>query len=238
MHLKTTICGISVPSYSLMVLLGLAAVSLAGFAVCRRRGLSVKKALLIGLAAGAAALAGARLFSGIGGLSFYGGLLPGLLAAYAAGRILLPPGERKEYTNALSFTIPMLHAFWKLGCFMAGCCYGIPYSGPGAVMFPAGAKAPAGIFLFPVQPVEAAASALIAVILYLRGRQERKMQMPIAEYLLMYGIVRFAAEFFRDHGTPQASGAGLSEAQIISLVCAAAAAAVLLMHRQHSQQQC
>ena len=61
--------------------------------------------------------------------------------------------------------IPIMHAFGRVGCFFAGCCYGRPYKGFGAVTFPEGSQGPSGVSLFPVQLVEAILVLIIAIVL-------------------------------------------------------------------------
>lgn len=93
-----------------------------------------------------------------GGFVFYGGLLGGLAGAWlfckqrwlsfdTLGRDLVP-------------ALPLFHAFGRVGCFLAGCCYGIPApAGWLGVTFPASAvEAPSGVPLLPVQLYEAAFS--------------------------------------------------------------------------------
>ena len=85
----------------------------------------------------------------LSGFVFYGGLIFGLIFVFLAGKIhKIPAGI---YVRKFIFLIPFMHSFGRVGCFMAGCCYGIPYDGIGAVVFPEGSYAIPGIKLFPVQ---------------------------------------------------------------------------------------
>lgn len=131
-----------------------------------------------------------------GGFVFYGGLIGGLLFALLAGKIHKIPV--KEYIINYIFLIPFIHSFGRIGCFMAGCCYGIPYNGIGAIIFP---KNPffaelSGIPRFPVQLVEAFALLIISLlILYLQLFRESKD--TVETYFILYGIIRFVLEYFR-----------------------------------------
>ena len=62
-----------------------------------------------------------------GGFVFYGGLLGGLFGIYLGGKILKIPVW--EYAQNTIPVIPLAHGFGRLGCLMAGCCYGVPYDG-------------------------------------------------------------------------------------------------------------
>ena len=149
-----------------------------------------------------------------GGFVFYGGLIGGLLAVYAAGRLYrIPVGL---YIRKCIFLLPFVHAFGRIGCFMAGCCYGIPYKGFGAVVFPKHCFAPAGISLFPVQLVEAAILLLLSTFLLIqqwRGNSDYLVE----TYLIAYGLVRFFLEFFR-YDMLRGKALILSTSQWISLL--------------------
>ena len=86
-----------------------------------------------------------------GGFVFYGGLLGGL-----AGAWLFCKQRRLSFDTLgrdLVPALPLFHAFGRVGCFLAGCCYGIPApAGWLGVTFPASAiEAPSGVPLLPVQ---------------------------------------------------------------------------------------
>ena len=54
-----------------------------------------------------------------------------------------------------SVPLPLVYAIGKIGCFTAGCCYGINYNGLGKVIYTSSLHAPLNTELFPVQLVEA-----------------------------------------------------------------------------------
>jgi phosphatidylglycerol:prolipoprotein diacylglycerol transferase len=93
--------------------------------------------------------------------------------------------------------IPIAHAFGRLGCLSAGCCYGRAYNGPFALVFPEGGAAPAYIALFPVQPAESALNLILFLTLMLIGRRKRRDGFIFGLYILCYSIIRFILEFFR-----------------------------------------
>ncbi len=129
-----------------------------------------------------------------GGFVFYGGLFGGLLMIFLAGKI--HKIDAVYYIKKVIFLCPFAHAFGRIGCFMAGCCYGIPYHGPGAVVFPEESFAVPGIELFPVQLLEAATLFVISLILgILTIRFEYAY--TIQTYLILYSIDRFFLEFLR-----------------------------------------
>lgn len=129
-----------------------------------------------------------------GGFVFYGGLLAAVLFAFLAKRIHNIDVSR--YLNHFAFLIPAGHGFGRIGCFLAGCCYGCPYNGPFAVTFPQESFAPAGIPLFPVQLLEAGLLFITSLSLYyLYIRKGGKH--ALALYLFIYSVIRFFTEFLR-----------------------------------------
>lgn len=129
-----------------------------------------------------------------GGFVFYGGLLFGLLSAFLVKKI--HKINLELYVRHCIFLIPFIHAFGRIGCYLAGCCYGIPYNGLFAVTFPEGSLAPVGIPLFPVQLVEAILLFLITIIILYLDRRKYILN-PVIFYLGSYGILRFTLEYFR-----------------------------------------
>ena len=129
-----------------------------------------------------------------GGFVFYGGLIFGILFALLAGKI--HKIDCTAYIKHGVFLIPFIHSFGRIGCFLAGCCYGIPYDGFLSVRFPENTAAPSGIPLFPVQLVEAVFLMVIAISMIIFDRKRPAFH-SLAFYLLTYGILRFVLEYFR-----------------------------------------
>lgn len=130
-----------------------------------------------------------------GGFVFYGGLILAIIFVLIMGR--LEQIDATLYINNYVFLIPLAHAFGRIGCFFAGCCFGIKYDGLLSVIYPSDSKiAPPDIPLFPVQLVESACLFLIAISLFLLyWFNKTKYLMPI--YFIAYGVVRFILEYFR-----------------------------------------
>ena len=148
------------------------------------------------------------------GFVFYGGLIGGVLG-YVAG-IKIARTSFRDFLNIFAFVIPYIHAWGRVGCFCAGCCYGIHYEGPLAVHYSNPVSDVAcGPGIFPVQILEALllfAFAFSVLVLLLQ-----KKELPFFPiYLLYYSVVRFALEYLRDD-----SGRGfigpLSVSQLISI---------------------
>jgi phosphatidylglycerol:prolipoprotein diacylglycerol transferase len=174
-----------------------------------------------------------------GGLTYYGGLIGASLAAWALLR-----RDRFPFWKAADmagFAIPLGLAFGRVGCLMAGCCFGAVCELPWAISFPGRSPASeeqfkdhlirsARLYSLPVHPTqvyEAAAALAIAFfcLVWLHPRKRYDGQV-FAASLALYAIARFCLEVLRrdDRG----GGFGLSTSQWIGIALVACAAAVHL----------
>lgn len=168
-------------SYGLMIGLGaLLAIFVSEWRAKRRRlnGELVFSAAVWGLFAG---LLGAKLtfilsnikylstdpgyVLGTDGFTVYGGVVLGILVGG-----LIVRQKKVDMPVYLDLVIPQIalaQGFGRIGCFLAGCCYGKPTDSALGVIFPPEAIAPAGIKLLPTQLFSAAGDFLIFIILIL-----------------------------------------------------------------------
>lgn len=143
-----------------------------------------------------------------GGFVFFGSLL-----AILVGWIWLA----RRYDTAFatlcdlgSTWIPLGHAFGRLGCWFAGCCWGAPTTHAWGVRFPETAIATLSgevpvegghtVPLVPVQLLEAASLiALFGVLLALRRRRgpQEPSWRASARYGIGYGVIRLLTEVLR-----------------------------------------
>jgi phosphatidylglycerol:prolipoprotein diacylglycerol transferase len=247
-------------TYGVLVALGfLAALWMAG-RLGARAGLNAEHITNLGLYCALAALAGAKLMmlavdapyywehpgrifsletlqaAGV----FYGGLLAALaLSAWYLRKMRLPA---LAVADAFAPAIALGHAIGRLGCFAAGCCWGTECHLPWAVTFtnPAANRlvgVPLGVPLHPAQLYESAAEFAIFGILYWRFGRPHGRGDIIGLYLMLYGAVRFAVEFFRYHEQGNLWGTPLDTSQWISLVLFAAGAAHFVAGKRWAKQK-
>lgn len=168
----------------------------------------------------------------LGGMTFYGGLFGGI-----CGFLIYC----KKYAVGMAKTayiiipyIPFVHGFGRVGCFMAGCCYGIEYHGILAVHFPE------NIFIselnavprFPVQLCEAMLNFMIfGVLLLLRKKDAVEAKTLLAAYLIMYSTVRFFLEMVRGDYDRGVYGY-ISTSQIISVLILLTTVSVIMANRK------
>ena len=94
-------------------------------------------------------------------------------------------------------SVPLVHAFGRIGCFCGGCCYGIPFDPPIGIAFTNSPVAPNGIPLFPVQLVEAGLNFLLFFFLLWFARKPRPQGRILGAYVIAYAVIRFVLEFLR-----------------------------------------
>ena len=228
------------PIYSYGVLLAAAYLAALQLAVvrARRRGLDGTKIMDLGIYLIIAALVGAKLlylfvdfdhfrtqpkdlFSlfRVGGV-FYGGLIFALLAAI----FLVRRYQLRIWTVADLFApgIALGHVIGRLGCLLAGCCYGIPTSRAWGITFTDQAAAlnsgtPLGVPLHPTQLYEAGAELLILIFLLATERKGRPFPgRTFWGYMFLYAVSRFIIEFYR--GDPRGMVGGFSTSQFVSIL--------------------
>jgi phosphatidylglycerol:prolipoprotein diacylglycerol transferase len=185
----------------------------------RARGLDPQRVMDLGIWIIVAALVGAKLLllvvdfrqyaaapTDLLGLARSGGVFyGGLIAAVVVALVYLRRHTLPLWTTADVFApgIALGHVVGRLGCFLAGCCFGTPSTLPWAVTFRAPAAAanvgtPLGIPLHPTQLYEAGAEALILVLLLRLERRGRAFAgRTFWSYMLLYAVSRFVIEFYR-----------------------------------------
>ncbi len=110
--------------------------------------------------------------------------------------------------------IPLGHALARVGCFLAGCCYGKAVSW--GVVFPVLED---GVPRHPTQLYEAAGClALFAVFWALRDRPRRYEGQLLVGYVAAYAVMRFGLEFLRGDDRGVSPFLGLSPSQGVALL--------------------
>src|SRR5271157_1952569 len=151
---------------------------------------------------------------------FYGGLIAALAVAFWYMRKAGLPAWRTADVCAPG--IALGHGIGRLGCFSAGCCWGVECHLPWAVTFtnPVANQlvgVPLGVPLHPTQLYESFAEFVVFGALYWRIRKPHPAGAMIGLYLMLYSTVRFVVEFFRYHEQANPFGGPLDASQWISL---------------------
>ena len=158
-------------------------------------------------------LADPKAFITGSGFVVYGGIIGGLLVIYGYCKI-----KKMDFLAYLDLMVPsvaMAQGFGRIGCFLAGCCYGKETDCFLGVTFTNSAFAPNGVSLLPSQLFMAAGDFVIAAVLIWFAAKKPLKGKVSALYLILYSIGRFLVEFTRndDRGTVGA----LSTSQFIGI---------------------
>jgi phosphatidylglycerol:prolipoprotein diacylglycerol transferase len=134
-----------------------------------------------------------------GGMMFFGGFIGGFLLA-----ALYMKKQGISILKISDLVAPALGLglfFTRIGCFLNGCCFGMPSTLPWAIRFPdacvAGASPVGSQSLHPTQIYESLFG--LALFFFLNNRLEKPHQKGavFAQYLMFYGAFRFGVDFIR-----------------------------------------
>lgn len=149
-----------------------------------------------------------------GGLVFYGGVIGGILGAFVGKAIA--KCKLLDYVDFYGVLIPLVHSFGRIGCFCAGCCYGIRYDGPFSVIYTHPlSTVPVGVGIFPVQLLESFllfVLSMVLLVLLVKGKKH-----IFCYYLISYGVIRFCTEMLR-FDYERGFIFGMSVSQFISII--------------------
>jgi phosphatidylglycerol:prolipoprotein diacylglycerol transferase len=133
------------------------------------------------------------------GATFYGGLIGGtlmfIILYFGIGHFLFPDKYHIPHLRTASDIAPacitVAHGFGRLGCLMAGCCYGAKCDAwYGIEMVHLGYK------VVPVQLFEALYLFALSAIFLVMFKKGKKYLMPA--YMMAYAVWRFVAEILRN----------------------------------------
>ena len=224
--------------YSICIAIGVFVILLLADRMGIKRGFSIglQKLLIIAIVGGVmVGFLGGILFQAVyhwidtgeftlkAGMTFYGGLIFGAGTVLFCWFVLSKPfkvydeavAKFKDLANMAACCIPLAHAFGRLGCLFAGCCYGKETSSwLGIEMF--------GVKRMPIQLFEALfLFALSAVLFWLFVKQTKKdgKEFPLLPvYLIVYGVWRFVIEYARGDERGATIVSFLSPSQLIAVL--------------------
>lgn len=161
------------------------------------------------------------------GFVFFGGAIAAIGAVvYYLKRKKLPLLPTGDF---FMVALPLGHAIGRVGCFLAGCCFGHPTTLPWGVAFTDPhslvAREYLGVPLHPTQLYEVAANLILFFILQHMYKKPHKNGTIVAAYVIGYGVIRFGIEFFRGDFRGEYIGM-FSPSQLIALLALAAGAAL------------
>jgi phosphatidylglycerol:prolipoprotein diacylglycerol transferase len=164
---------------------------------------------------------------------FYGGLLGAIVATV----VLLARRRISFWTfaDAAAPSVALGQAFGRVGCFLAGCCWGRECTLPWAVTFSSpvaheNVGVPLGVALHPTQVYEVLGTLLLCGLLICFERRAFSGE-TFARYVFGYALLRGTIEFFR--GDPRGEVLGvMSTSQFIAACGALAGLAIYALRRR------
>ena len=131
------------------------------------------------------------------GFVFYGGLIGFILAFLLLCKVWDKTIDYK-IMDLVTVTIPLFHTFGRLGCFFAGCCYGIETNSAFSILY---TNRVSGEVItatrVPIQLIESSGNMLIFVALLILLIKQKYRNHLLLLYLSTYAIMRIIIEFFR-----------------------------------------
>lgn len=127
-----------------------------------------------------------------GGTHFIGTVLVSAIVLPIFCYVVYGKKEGRQVLNTLAFFFPIQHICNRIGCFLEGCCYGIPMNGIFSVKFPD------EIVPYRVFPSQLFEIFCMIVILLLQIVLYKKQKDIFIVTMSGFGISIFISEFFMD----------------------------------------
>lgn len=174
------------------------------------------------------------------GFVVFGGIIGGLATIFGYCKL-----KKKSFLDYIDVMIPLVavaQGFGRIGCLLAGCCYGKHTDAWFGITFTHSDFAPNNIKLMPTQIMMSVGDFLIAgIILWYVNKMDKKAMeekglekppanhggKPTLAYLILYSIGRFFVEFFRNDY--RGSVGILSTSQFIGLIMAIICSVILFV---------
>ncbi|MBN1574315.1 MAG: prolipoprotein diacylglyceryl transferase [Deltaproteobacteria bacterium] len=210
-----TIKGFTIHSYNFFVALGLLTGSLFFFYEVKRSGQDVWTGIDLYLWAVVGTFIGGKLlyilidfrnipryFSSPGTILNTGSTMLGALLGALSAVVIYFRVKRLDpwlWSDLYAPSIPLAQAVARIGCLMAGCCYGIPTELPIGIVFTESRIAPLNAPLHPTQIYHMAFNLFIFLFLLLRRKRVAFRGELILSYVFLYVTARSLAGLFRAH---------------------------------------
>jgi len=244
----------TIHTYGFFVALGFAVGIWTAVKVGKRQGVPSQQVMDMAFVMIVCAIVGSRLFYILINFSHYkahpldiiklwqGGLVfSGGLVATAAAMFWYLKRHHLSFWSTGDLWAPSLaigQAIGRIGCFMAGCCYGQPTGISWGVVFRhPKSLAPLNIPLYPTQFFEAFSGFLIfLVLLFLYGRRKFNGQVFLW-YVILHSTARLFVERFRGDERGLIPGTEMSATQLLTTILLVGAVAALLILRSRWERK-
>ncbi len=130
------------------------------------------------------------------GFVVFGGIIGGLLTIWGYCKI-----KKMDFLAYLDLMVPsvaLAQGFGRIGCFLAGCCYGKETDSWLGITFTNSHYGPNHVKLLPSQLFMSVGDFVLAAILIWYARKDRTKGRTSALYLMLYSVGRFFVEYTRN----------------------------------------
>lgn len=227
--------------YGILMAVGMALGVLVACLTAKKRGLRAEDILLLACYVLPLAVIGARLYYVIfspgeftsfvqvlkiweGGLAIYGGVIGG---AIGVGLFCLI--HKKNFLDVADIAVCSLilgQAIGRIGCFFAGCCYGIEVTDPSLMKYPIATEIN-GVWHYATFFYESFWNMLVFAILMLTlylGKHIKERGVIMSMYLVLYGTGRAVIETYRGDSLYLGS---IKVSQLLSILLVVAGVALI-----------
>ncbi|MGN1183820.1 MAG: prolipoprotein diacylglyceryl transferase [Oliverpabstia sp.] len=129
------------------------------------------------------------------GFVVYGGIIGGIFSAMVYCKI--KKLSFLKYFDLVMPSVALAQGFGRIGCFLAGCCYGRETDSALGIVFHNSNYAPNGVKLLPTQLISSGLDFMLCIVLILLDRKKKGDGQIAGFYLVLYSIGRFILEFYR-----------------------------------------
>ena len=129
------------------------------------------------------------------GFVVYGGIIGGIFSAMVYCKI--KKLSFLKYFDLVMPSVALAQGFGRIGCFLAGCCYGRETDSALGIVFHNSNYAPNGVKLLPTQLISSGLDFMLCIVLILLDRKKKGDGQIAGAYLVLYSIGRFILEFYR-----------------------------------------
>ena len=162
------------------------------------------------------------------GFVVYGGIIGGIFSAMAYCKIKKMPFLK--YFDLVMPSVALAQGFGRIGCFLAGCCYGRETDSALGIVFQNSSYAPNDVKLLPTQLISSGLDFLLCAVLILLDRKKKGDGQIAGAYLVLYSIGRFILEFYRGDLIRGNVGA-LTTSQFIAIFVALAGVVLIAVRK-------
>lgn len=176
-------------------------------------------------------IADPKRFLSSSGFVVVGGLTTGFLAVFVYCKI--KKVSFIDYVDACIPAVPLAQGLGRIGCFMAGCCYGRQTDSIIGIAFTHSDFAPNNVKLIPTQLISAVGDWIIVLIILLVARKIKNRGFLPGVYFVCYSVGRFLIEFLRNDY--RGSVGFLSTSQFYSIIAFAVGVVVIILSLKYGK---